>query len=80
MSQIPSNFGAAGLIIGLPFLNGGLYKSRQAEAVLRTRSLGRRVADLENRVAGDVVVAWLDVPPGQRFRLELRQRQRLFSG
>jgi outer membrane protein len=61
VSQIPSNFGAAGLNISLPFLNGGLYKSRQAEALLRTRAVQRRVVDLENRIARDVTVAWLDV-------------------
>ncbi len=60
-AQIPSNFGAAGLNISLPFLNGGLYKSRQAEAMLRARAVNRRVVDLENRISRDVTVAWLDV-------------------
>ncbi|MBC7926797.1 MAG: TolC family protein [Bryobacteraceae bacterium] len=61
VSAIPSTFGAAGLNIGLPFFNGGLYKARQAEAGLRARALDRRIADAENRVARDVSVAWLDV-------------------
>jgi outer membrane protein len=60
-SQVPSNFGAAGLNIALPFLNGGLNKSREAEATLRARALDRRVVDLENRISRDVTVAWLDV-------------------
>jgi outer membrane protein len=61
VSEIPSKFGAAGLNIGLPFLSGGLYKARQAEATLRARAVDRRVIDAENRVARDVTVAWLNV-------------------
>ena len=61
VSEVQSNYGAVGLNVSLPFLNGGLYKARRAEAELRARSLSRHVADLENRVTRDLTVAWLDV-------------------
>jgi outer membrane protein len=61
VSEVQSNYGAVGLNVSLPFLNGGLYKARRAEAELRARSMSRHVTDLENRVTRDLTVAWLDV-------------------
>lgn len=60
VSNLESDYVAAGVNVSLPFLNGGLYKARQQEAELRARSLDRRVRDLENRITRDVTTAWLD--------------------
>ena len=58
--MLSSDYAAAGVNIALPFLNGGLYKAREAEAQLRAQAIGRRITDLENRVVRDVTKAWLD--------------------
>ena len=59
--NLGSNYVAAGVNVSLPFLNGGLYKSRQREAELRVSQGERRVKQLENAVARDVAMAMLDV-------------------
>ncbi|HYO83461.1 MAG TPA: TolC family protein, partial [Bryobacteraceae bacterium] len=59
-SNLQSDYAAVGLNVSLPFMNGGLYKARQAEAEFRARSLNQRVRNLENRIVRDVTVAWLD--------------------
>ena len=44
----------------IPIFNGGLFKARQAEAELRARAVTQTVSDLENRVARDVRVSYLN--------------------
>lgn len=56
-----AGFGAAGVNVSLPFFNGGLYKSRQAEARLRESAARERAKVLENRIVRDIRVAWLNV-------------------
>lgn len=60
-SALSSDYAAVGLTVTLPFLNGGLFKSRQREAELRAASSERRIRDLELRIARDVKLALLDV-------------------
>jgi outer membrane protein len=60
-SALRAGFGAVGLNVNLPFMNGGLYKSRQTEARLRENAAQERVADLKNRLLRDVRLAWLNV-------------------
>ena len=59
-SAIPGRFGAIGLNISVPIFNGGLFKARQTEAELRTKAATQNVSDLENRIARDVRVAYLN--------------------
>jgi outer membrane protein len=61
VSNLSSRYLAAGVNVSLPFLNGGLYRSRQREAELRSRQAEQRVKQLENAVSRDVAVAMLDV-------------------
>jgi outer membrane protein len=68
-----SGFGAVGLNVTLPFLNGGLYKSQQTEAFLRERAARERVKDLENRIVRDIHVVLLNVNTAAE-RVELSQR------
>lgn len=68
-----SEYAAAGLNINVPFLNGGLYKARQAEAELRAQAARQRVRELENRILRDVTVAVLNTTSArERFALSER--------
>ena len=57
---IPGHFGAVGVNLNIPVLNGGLFKARRSEAEFRTRAAVENVKDLENRVVRDVRVAYLN--------------------
>jgi outer membrane protein len=59
-AQIQNRYGAVGVNVSIPILNGRLYHARQAEAELRARSASRNVDDIANRIARDVRVAWLN--------------------
>jgi outer membrane protein len=54
------NYAAAGVNFTLPFLNGGLYSARYAEADLRAQAADKDVQDLSVRIARDVRMAWLE--------------------
>jgi outer membrane protein len=58
--QVPNRYGAIGLNVNIPILNGGLFRARRSEAELRAQAAAQAVLDLENRVSRDVRVAWLD--------------------
>jgi outer membrane protein len=57
---VPGRYGAVGLNVNVPIFNGGLFKARQTEAELKAKAIGQNVNDLQNRVARDVRVAWLN--------------------
>jgi outer membrane protein len=57
---IPGRFGALGVNVNIPVFNGGLFKARRTEAELRAQAAGQNVKDLENRIARDVRVTYLD--------------------
>ena len=57
---INDHYSAVGANINVPIMNGGLFSARHAEAMLRARAQGERLRDLENQVARDVQVAWLN--------------------
>jgi len=61
VSNLSSDYAAAGVNITLPFLNGGLFKARQREAALKASQAEQRVRQMENAVSRDVAVALLDV-------------------
>jgi outer membrane protein len=60
VDALSAQYAAVGVNIGLPFLNGGLYKSRHTEAELRSRAAQSRLRALQNGVAREVAVALLD--------------------
>jgi outer membrane protein len=41
-------------------MNGSLFAARRAEATLRVEAANGRVRDLENQIARDVRIAWLN--------------------
>jgi outer membrane protein len=57
---VPGRYGAIGLNVNIPLFNGGLYKARRTEAELRAKAASQGITDLENRVARDVRVAFLN--------------------
>jgi outer membrane protein len=59
-SSLNQNYAAAGVALSIPIFTGGLYTARQKEAELRAQAAGQTVLDLENSVARDVRVAWLN--------------------
>lgn len=64
------HYAAVGVNVSVPVLNGGLFSARHAEAVFRTSAQEQVVRDLEDRVARDVRVAWLDAQTSfQRVQL-----------
>lgn len=59
-TNLRGRYGAVGVNLSIPIFNGGLFASRYAEADLRAQAAARRVNDLENQIARDVQVAWLN--------------------
>lgn len=60
-NNLRGRYGAVGVSLSIPVFNGGLFASRYAEADLRAQAVARRVTDLENLIARDVRVAWLNM-------------------
>jgi outer membrane protein len=57
---VPGQYGAVGVNVNIPLFNGGLYKARRTEAELRAKAAQQGVTDLENHVARDVRLAFLN--------------------
>jgi outer membrane protein len=58
------HYSAAGVNVTVPLSNGSLYSARHAEAAFRAQVEDEALRDLENRVARDVTLAWLEVKTG----------------
>lgn len=58
--EIPDRYGAVGFNLNVPIFNGWLIKSRESEAELKAQATHQRANDLENQVARDVRVAYLN--------------------
>ena len=68
--SVPGRYGAVGVNVNIPILNGGLFKARQSEAELRAQAAAQNVNDLANRITRDVRVAFLAAQTGfQRLAL-----------
>jgi len=57
---INDHYAAVGVNVTVPITNGNLFSARHAEAQLRARAQEQHVRDLENQIARDVQVAWLN--------------------
>ena len=58
-SALTEHYSAAGFNVTVPVFNGGLFSARHAEAVHRAQQADAASRDLENRVARDVTLAWV---------------------
>jgi outer membrane protein len=65
-AQLHRTYGAAGLNLAIPVLNGGLFSSRRREADLRVEAAEQEVRDLEIRIGRDIRSAWVDVSNAQK--------------
>lgn len=67
------NYAAAGVNVNIPIFNGHLFAARRAEAEFKANAEDQRLRDLQNRVARDVRVAWLNANTAfQRLGLTAR--------
>ncbi len=55
------HYSAAGFNVTVPVFNGGLFLARKSEAMFRAQVAEDSLRDLENRVARDVTLAWVQV-------------------
>ena len=55
-----NQYSAIGVNVSVPLTNGNLYSARRAEANFRATAEQQSLQDLENRVARDVRIAWLE--------------------
>jgi outer membrane protein len=60
VDALSSRYGAIGMNVTIPILNGGLFSARRTEAELRERSAQDNLKAEQNRVIRDVQVAYLD--------------------
>jgi outer membrane protein len=58
--NLSNQYSAAGLNISIPFLNGGLFGARRAEAEFRARGADKEAQALAVDIAGAVRIAWLE--------------------
>ena len=59
-AQVPGRYGAVGLNVNIPILNGRLFRARRTEAELHAKAAGQNDNDVANRVARDVRIAYLN--------------------
>ena len=71
--KINETYSAAGVNVGIPILNGGLFKARRQEAEAHATAAGKDIDALSVRIARDVRVAWLDANDAFR-RLDVTSR------
>lgn len=57
--RLQGHWNAAGIVVELPFLNGGLFAARRREAEAKDKAATAAVRDVTNQVARDVRVAYL---------------------
>ena len=57
---VASRYGAIGMNVSIPILNGGLFRARQTQAEMKAKAAAENVNDLANRVTRDVRVAYLN--------------------
>ena len=77
--RLHSSYGAAGVNVSVPILNGKLYAARQTEAELRAQAADRDVENLTVQVSEQVRVAWLEANTAYR-RLDVTARLVTLSG
>lgn len=58
--RLRGTYGAAGINVAVPILNGKLFAARRTEAELRAQAAQKDVEDLAITIAEQVRIAWLD--------------------
>lgn len=73
VSNLPNHYAALGVNVELPIFNGHLFAARRHEAELKADAADQHVRELQNSIARDVRVAWLDANTGEQ-RLALTEQ------
>ena len=58
--QIANRYGAVGLNVQIPILNGGVFKARTTAAELRAQAATQNVTDQQNQIIRDVRITYLN--------------------
>ncbi len=69
-SALHDRYGAVGLNVNFPIFNGHLFSARRAEANLRAQAAAESLRDMEDKIARDVRLTWLNANTAYQ-RLEL---------
>jgi outer membrane protein len=72
-AALADRYAAAGLTVDIPIFNGHLFSALRTEADLKAQAEHQNLRDLEDRVARDVRLAWLNARTGFQ-RLGLTQQ------
>jgi outer membrane protein len=70
---LPSRYAAAGFNVNVPIFNGKLFNAEHTEATARAHAQEQNLRGLQNRIAEDVRVSWLNVISAYQ-RLSLTQQ------
>jgi outer membrane protein len=70
VSNLPDHYAALGINVNLPLFNGHLFAARRHEAELKAEAADQHVRDLQNSIARDIRVAWLNANTAEQ-RLSL---------
>jgi outer membrane protein len=58
---VRETYAAAGVNVAIPLLDGGRISARSSEATMTANAVGKEVEALEDEIARDVNLAWLNV-------------------
>jgi outer membrane protein len=70
---LPNRYAAAGFNVNVPIFNGRLFNAEHSEATARSHVQEQYLRDLQNRIAQDVRMSWLNVMSAYQ-RLTLTQQ------
>jgi len=59
-AALRENYAAAGVNVNIPIFNGHLFSARRAQAEFKARSEEENLRDIQDHVARDVRLAWLN--------------------
>ncbi len=71
--RLPDTYTAGGLQVSVPLFAGGFYQARQREAEFRAKAADESLRSVEDNVARDVRIAWLNLNDS-RERLRTTQQ------
>ncbi|MHB8655769.1 MAG: TolC family protein [Terriglobia bacterium] len=72
-AALADNYAAAGVNVNIPIFNGHLFSARRAEAEFKARAEAENLRDLQDRIARDIRVAWLNANTAYQ-RLDLTRQ------
>lgn len=72
-AALSDHYAAAGVNVNIPIFNGHLFSARRAQAEFKAKAEDENLRDLQDRIARDVRVAWLNANTAYQ-RLDLTQQ------